>query len=168
MIIEFAVAVAQHIPMESRDVAVEYFYPGASIMPDMMKLETGIPALTSPITLSETSPSSTDAADRASLTSTDTRESADPRDSTDGPSGAAAREEKKARGMFGGLMSGSGSGKMQKPPPTSQAQAGKPAAAAAGRETPSKEEKVRMCVGISVQIRGRSVLTKASVYGMAV
>ena len=169
MIIELAVAVAQHIPMESRDVAVEYFYPGASLQPDMMKVESGIPALTSPIMLSETSPSSTDAADRASLKSTDTRESADPRDSTDGPSGAAAREEKKARGMFGGLMSGGGSGKVQKPPPTSQAQGGKPSAAAAGgRETPSKEEKVRMCVGISVQIRGRSVLTKASVYGMAV
>jgi hypothetical protein len=170
MIIDLAVAVAQHIPMESRDVAIEYYYPGASIVPDMMKVESGIPALTLPIAISETSPSSAgDAADRASLKSTDTRESVDPRDSTEGPSGAASREEKKARGMFGGLMGGSGGAKMQKPPPTSGAPTSKPPAApATGRETPSKEEKVRLCVGISVQTRGRSVLAKASVYGMAV
>jgi hypothetical protein len=169
MIIELAVAVAQHIPMESRDVAVEYYYPGAAIVPDLMKVENGIPALASPISVSETSPSSAgDAADRASLKSTDTRESADPRDSIEGPSGAAAREEKKARGMFGGLMSGGGGAKVQKPPPTSGTSTSKPAAAVAGRETPSKEEKVRLCVGISVQIRGRSMLAKASVYGMAV
>jgi hypothetical protein len=162
MIIELAVSVAQHIPLESRDVAIEYFYPGAPIVPDLMKLETGIPQLVAPIVVSEISPSSAgDAADRASLQSTDTRDSADPRESTDG---AAAREEKKARGMFGGLMSGGSSGgnKMQKPPPTSQAQQ-----AVGGRETPSKEEKVRLSVGISVQIRGRSVLSKAMVYGMA-
>ena len=77
----------------------------------------------------------------------------------------AAREEKKARGMFGGLMSGGGGAKVQKNPPTSVGPPvvpGKPS----GRETPIKEERVRLCVGISVQIRGRSVLAKAPVYGM--
>ncbi|KIW04789.1 hypothetical protein, variant [Verruconis gallopava] len=178
MIIDLAVTVAQHIPMESRDVSVEYYYPGTPIATDLMKIENGIPALTTPVAPAETSPSSAgggDIGDHASVKSTDTRESSaadQTRDSTDG--GAASREEKKARGMFGGLMSGgSGGAKIQKQQPTSGTPTSKSvsgmaaAATSGGRETPAKEEKVRLCVGMGVQIRGRIVLAKAPVYGMS-
>ena len=46
MIIELVVSMAIHLPLESRDVQIEYFPPGHSIMQEHMKMETGIPPLT--------------------------------------------------------------------------------------------------------------------------
>lgn len=146
---------------------MEYYYPGAAITPDLMKVEMGIPALTNPILAIETSPSSIgDAAERASLKSTDS--GADPRESSEATAG-----EKKARGMFGGLMGGNTGGKVVKAAPGGSGGGGgapknAAPAAAARSETPVKEEKVRLSVGLSVQIRGKVVLAKASVYGMSV
>ena len=39
----------KHLPLESREVHIEYFYPGHPIAADLMKVESGIPALTAPI-----------------------------------------------------------------------------------------------------------------------
>lgn len=163
MILDLAVNVASHVPLESREVIIEYFNPLFPLQVEVMKIETGIPALTNPIVVTEISPSSIAGAeaDRASLKSTGTRDSTDvPDDATGG------RDEKKGRSMFGGLMGGVGS-KVTKPVPGSAANS---AAASAkgvqpGRETPKdKEERVRISTGLAVQIRGRSVLVKAPVY----
>jgi len=45
MIIELAVSMTTHLPLESRDVQIDYFMPGDPVSTEMMKLETGIPAL---------------------------------------------------------------------------------------------------------------------------
>jgi len=177
-----AIKIAVHVPVESRDVQIEYYQPLHHVLPEVMKIEIGIPALMNPIVATEISPSSitsgggapVDSADRASLKSTDTKESSVADDI--GPQG---KEEKRSRGMFSGLMSSGGS-KVAKPPPSSsgappqqQQQVppqGQGPPKQSGRETPTlqKEERVRMAVGIGVQIRGRSVLVKAPVYGMGV
>ncbi|KAL8722117.1 MAG: hypothetical protein Q9225_001361 [Loekoesia sp. 1 TL-2023] len=48
MIVELAVGIASNLPLESRDVFVEYVYPNARIDENIMKLETGLPPLTNP------------------------------------------------------------------------------------------------------------------------
>jgi hypothetical protein len=178
MIVDLAVNVAVHVPLESRDVVIEYFPPYYPILPELMKVEVGIPPLTNAIIPIETSPS--DSTDRASLKSNDTKDSS--HDINDGPGGNAQskddREGKRGRSMFGGLMGGTGN-KVVKPtpggPPTSGVKTNPAQGAAAGqgtaggRETPTqKEERVRLAVGFAVQIRGRSVLAKAPVYSTPV
>jgi hypothetical protein len=48
MIIELAVGIAANLPIESRDVCIEYFMPGMPIMEGYMKLEPGMPPLLNP------------------------------------------------------------------------------------------------------------------------
>ncbi|KAF2497275.1 hypothetical protein BU16DRAFT_436893, partial [Lophium mytilinum] len=163
MIVELAINIAQHVPLESREVHIEYFHPGHSLAPDFMKMETGIPALTNPIH----DPNAD--ADKASLKSTasDLRDSATSSDLGD---------NRGKRGMFGSLMGNPKKG------PASPAQLGKqqPTASGAGSSQVSlsqqppgssngpKEEqippRVRLAVGFAVQIRGKSILMKAPVY----
>jgi hypothetical protein len=167
MIVELAISIAQHLPLESREVHIEYFQPGHSIVPDLMKIESGVPALTSPIV-------ELDEADRASLKSVASK-------MEDGPSTAEqelqnqqnlqpAKEDKK-RGMFGF----GGSKK-----PTTPAALGKRESslgqsgsqqsltpAPPGSSSGPKDEppaRVRLSVGVAVQIRGKTVLSKAPVY----
>ena len=172
MILDLAVNVAVHVPLESRDVVIEYFPPYYPIIPDVMKVDTGIPALTNAIVPTETSPS--DSADRASLQSNDTKDSS--MDNNDGQVPGASKDEREGRkrGMFGGLIGGGNNSKLAKqapsgPTPSSGVKAnvaqGAAGQATGGRETPTqKEERVRLAVGLAVQIRGRSVLCKAPVY----
>ncbi len=48
MIIELAVAIANYLPNESRDVCIEYYMPGTMINDAYMKLEPGLPQLVNP------------------------------------------------------------------------------------------------------------------------
>lgn len=48
MIIELAIGLSSSLPMESRDVCVEYYMPGSFINETYMKMEPGIPPLTHP------------------------------------------------------------------------------------------------------------------------
>jgi hypothetical protein len=48
MIIELAVGIAVNLPIESRDVCIEYFMPGMPIVEAYMKLESGMPPLVNP------------------------------------------------------------------------------------------------------------------------
>jgi len=176
MIVELAVKIATHLPCESREVVVEYYWSGTPFTQELMKIETNnIPALTNPIEATKESPSeegsvksgSAKAAAAATNTTVDDEQLDDMRD----------KDDKARRGMFGSLKAGGPS--LKKPPPPSnidpravrgsneraggsQTTLGKEP----GRETPTpmKEERVRLCVGVSVQIRGRSVLAKAPVY----
>ena len=48
MIIELAIGIAANLPVESRDVCIEYFMPGMPIVEAYMKLEPGMPPLVNP------------------------------------------------------------------------------------------------------------------------
>lgn len=190
MIVELAVNIAQHLPLESREVHIEYFPPGHGIVADLMKMEAGIPALTSPIV----DPNAD--ADRASLKSiaSDMRDSASssiaeqenpsgqPQNQNQGNNPGANMlmnkdpgENKRGRGMFGGLM---GPKKGTNTPPQLGKQQSSTVGAGGsqvsltqqppGSSNGPKEEppppRVRMAVGVAVQIRGKSILIKAPVY----
>ena len=155
MIIELVVSIAIHLPLESRDVVIEYFMPGYSIMNEQMKLETGIPALS--ISVAD------DAAERASMKSA----ASDITDITDSNShGESAPSKKKS--MLSALT---GTGKSK--PTGAQGKHSGAGASSSSLNRPESSQgmkedmppRVRMAAGIGVQIRGRSVLVKAPVFG---
>lgn len=168
MIVELAVSIAQHLPLESREVHIEYFTPGHSLVPDHMKMESGIPPLTAPI-------AELDDADRASLKSVASRldDSASVGDQDMQGQGPQPAKEDKKRGFFGGLGT-------SKKPTTAPASLGKrettlgqggsqqslngPPGSSSGQKDEAPPQRVRLAVGVAVQIRGKSVLIKAPVY----
>ncbi|KAF2843541.1 hypothetical protein M501DRAFT_924136 [Patellaria atrata CBS 101060] len=171
MIVELAVKLAVNLPLESRDVLIEYFPPGHPILPDVMSIESGVPPLTNPH----------DDADRASLVSTasDLKESPSEREGGETPVSAGGNvanskdQDKSRRGMFGNFMGSKKTG----PPSTQQKQAagagGSQVSLTQGQQPPGssngpKEDqqppRVRMAAGLAIQIRGKSVLVKAPVY----
>jgi hypothetical protein len=164
MIVELAVSIAQHLPLESREVHIEYFPPGHGIVSEFMKLESGIPALTAPIL-------ELDDADRASVRSMASRH--DDSASVDEPlQGGQPPKEDKKRGMFG-----FGAAKKTTAPTTlgkresSLGQGGSqqsltqnPPGSSGGPKDEASAPRVRMAVGVAVQIRGKSILIKAPVY----
>lgn len=160
MIVELAVSIAQHLPLESREVHIEYFPPGHGIVAELMKMESGIPALTAPIV-------ELDEADRASLRSVASK-------IDDGVSLAEQDQmtqpkEDKKRGMFSFVASKKPASLGKRD--SSLGQGGSQQSLTQNRPGSaggSKEEmpapRVRMAVGVAVQIRGKSVLIKAPVY----
>ncbi|KAJ4362660.1 hypothetical protein N0V95_001368 [Ascochyta clinopodiicola] len=168
MIVELAVSIAQHLPLESREVHIEYFPPGHGIVPEFMKMESGIPPLTSPIV-------EIDEADRVSLKSVASKLDDAPVGDQDvqGQQGSQAPKEDKKRGFFGGLGA-------SKKPTTAPASLGKresslgqggsqqsltaPPGSSSGLKDDVSPPRVRLAVGVAVQIRGKSVLMKAPVY----
>lgn len=169
MIIELAISIAQHLPLESREVHIEYFPPGHGIVADFMKLESGIPALTAPIM-------ELDDADRASIRSMASRPddnmSIAEQEQAQLQGGQPQKEDKK-RGMFGFGASKKATaspailGKRE----SSLGQGGSqqsltqhPPGSSGGPKDESPPPRVRMAVGVAVQIRGKSILIKAPVY----
>ena len=168
MIIELAISIAQHLPLESREVHIEYFPPGHGIVPDFMKIESGIPALTAPIL-------ELDDADRASIRSMtskhDDNMSVADQEQAHVQGGQPPKEDKK-RSMFG-----FGTAKKVSGPPSlgnrestlgqggsQQSLAQNPPGSSGGPKEDSAPPRVRMAVGVAVQIRGKSILIKAPVY----
>lgn len=173
MIVELAVGIAQHLPLESREVHIEYFHPGHSIVSEFMKMESGIPALTIPI-------QEHDDADHASLKSVASKmedsasitehDQQNPQGQQGGPNSKEPIDKK--RGMFGfgaskkpqnpaslgkresSLGQGGSQQSLSQPPSGSSA---------AAKEEPPPP-RVRLAVGVAVQIRGKSILIKAPVY----
>lgn len=158
MIVELVVAILNHLPFESRDVSIEYFLPGQPISADLMRVEQGVPALVSPM-------AELPVEDRGSVRS---------------HSGEIARDElpeemqiqqqvpaeAAKKGLFGGLMGGN---KKAAPAKGNGGAAGasqnsllQPPGSSGG----PKEERVRLCVSLGLQIRGKMVLSKAPVYKM--
>ena len=155
MIIELVVSILIHLPVESRDVVIEYFPPGYSIMQDQMKFESGIPPLTTSI--------ADDQAERASMKSA----ASDITDNTDGGMSHGEAQPKK-RSMLSALT---GTGKNK----TTSAQAKHAGAGGSqnslhrpessqGQQKADAPPQVRMAAGIGVHIRGRTVLVKAPVF----
>ncbi|KAF2657666.1 hypothetical protein K491DRAFT_321330 [Lophiostoma macrostomum CBS 122681] len=172
MIVELAVNIAQHLPLESREVHIEYFSPGHGIVPDFMKLETGIPALTSPILDTDDTASLRSVAskvdDNASITEQDGTQQqhqneppkTDTADKKRSMFGFGSTKQKPANtpAQLGKRESTLGQGgsqqSLQQPPPGSSS----------GPKTDSPPPRVRLAVGVAVQIRGKSILVKAPVY----
>jgi hypothetical protein len=178
MIIELAISIAQHLPLESREVHIEYFPPGHGIVPEFMKMETGIPALTAPIAeLAE------DHDDHASVRSVASK--VDDNAAATGDDYQAQQKdlqnpqlpkEDKKRSMFG---FGGGSKKPTTVPASlskrestlgaggsQQNLAQNPPGSSGGPKDEPPAPRVRMAVGFAVQIRGKSILIKAPVYSL--
>ncbi|KAL8962954.1 MAG: hypothetical protein Q9193_000729 [Seirophora villosa] len=197
MIVELAVGIASNLPLESRDVFVEYVYPNARIEESIMKLETGLPPLTNPgegIIEDSIPRSSTDKADFDNSNNNNEIDSLkDNNEDLDSPSHnnssnnnqqaqsqpqpkpESLQAGKKKGGMFGGFMGGKKAGAV---PGGSGVQAQKDLAvkelqmgsSAGGKkeEEKTREERVRLCAFMAVEVRGRSVLVKAPVWTHAV
>ena len=172
MIVELAISIAQHLPLESREVHIEYFPPGHGILSEFMKLESGIPALTAPIL-------EVDEADRASLRSVaskdvDNASLAEQEQLAAQQQNSQLPKEEKKRSVFG---FGGGSKKPTNAPATlgkrestlgaggsQQSLTQNPPGSSSGPKDEPPTSRVRMAVGFAVQIRGKSILMKAPVY----
>lgn len=165
MIIELVVSIAIHLPVESRDVIIEYYPPGYSILADQMKLETGIPALTTSI--------ADEAADRTSIKSTGS-DGTDTLDSSNTSLGASGEQVSRKKSMLSALTGGktknNGSSDQQQRKHVgagnSSGSLHRPDSSQGMRQDSQVQQpaRVRMTAGIGVQIRGRSVLVKAPVF----
>ena len=161
MIVELAVGIAANLPLESRDVFINYISPGTLVNEAYMKIESGLPLLTNP------GEGITDAgnADKGSE-DTNVSEAKDnghgeegipPTPAGGGSSGPPTSKESKKKSMFGGLI-GSGKRGQAAPGPA------QPVASVAPTPQPPKEDRVRFSTFLVVEVRGRSVLVRAPVY----
>ena len=161
-IVELAVGIAANIPLESRDVFVEYIMPGTLFSESYMKVEGALPALTNPgekVDDDSTSSDSTEEkgeADRDSgkdvpVQSTQTQQSQQQQQQLQ-------QQQGKKKGRFGGLMTSSKKPAQGPPPP------GNPRGADLPPPQAPKEERVRFAAFMAVEVRGRSTLVKAPVY----
>ena len=174
MIVELAVGIAANLPLESRDVFVKYVTPGVLVQEDWMKVEVGLPSLTSP------GEGPTDG-DSGSIVSKQTEETGSIESRDTGTSTGNGNEETakemamqqqaqqqqqqqaaqgKKKGMFTGFI-GSAAGKKSSVsgvPPAPQPQQ------VQQQPSPPKEDRVRFSTFMAVEVRSRSVLMKAPVY----
>lgn len=148
MIIELAVNMLAFIPLESRDVIIEYFLPGTPVSAELMKQENGIPSLEVSV--------ADDVAEQSS-----SRSSADGDDPMQGYGAEAERAKK--RGMLSTLTTKRAhavQGKLQGAG-SSSGSLGRPDSAGKDDSTP----RVRMAIGLAASIRGKTVLVKSPVHG---
>lgn len=165
MIIELAVSIAQCLPMESREIYIEYFMPGAPINETYMKVEAAPAPLTNPGATSmpaaplddsdetrdgtpEDSQSKIEneireAAGKAALATTGAGR-------TESQSTASSKEAKaQKKGSFlGGLVN--------KKTQSSSAGAGVSAKEATEQVAENNEGKIRMAVFFAVEVRGKT------------
>ncbi|KAL8662212.1 MAG: hypothetical protein Q9202_004894 [Teloschistes flavicans] len=182
MIVELAVGITANLPLESRDVFVEYIYPNARIDESVMKLEMGLPALTNPgegLMQDDTaSRSSVDKDHAGADDESSMKENDDPpepqqsqaqqqKDAATTSVSTSAANNKKKQSMFGSFIGGkkagavpSGSGVATQ----QQQQAQKEKEQQQREKDRDKEERVRFCAFMAVEVRGRSVLIKAPVW----
>ena len=175
MIVELAVGIAANLPLESRDVFVEYVVPGQAFNEAFMRIEAGLPPLTSPGDgLAEGETASLTCKQTEDTGSIDSRETGtsngaaatDEKDSSPQQQGQAGAGAKK-KGMFGNFIGGGapGSKKGSIASTSSSGQQGQgPAAGGLQGGAERKEERVRFSAFMAVEVRGRSVLVKAPVY----
>lgn len=174
-IVQLAVGIAGNLPQESRDVCVHYVTPGSLANENLMKIESGLPALTNPgeassegvtgekpseevgavVEQKENNPSGgVDESAASGVGSTNTGNIAA------GGANSSSTKETKKKSMFGALMGG-----VKKAPNSSTHQQ-----LQQQQQLPPlppqlpREERVRFSVFMAVEVRGRSVLMKAPVY----
>lgn len=161
MIVELAVGIASNLPLESRDVFVDYITPGTLVNETFMKIEIALPPLMNPGEGLTDSGSEKVTDDSGSVETKDASqgepETGPPAGSLGGvvPNVGTAKEQKK-KSMLGAWMSGGKKGASSSPGPVQQQPPQPP--------QPPKEERVRFAAFMAVEVRGRSVLVKAPVY----
>ncbi|KMP02289.1 hypothetical protein CIRG_10112 [Coccidioides immitis RMSCC 2394] len=177
MIVELAVGIAANIPLESRDVTVEYFLPGSPIIESHMKLETTLPPLANLVSESRQSPepssASTDRGDQGSLkelTMEGGSFEGDTSSSSTTNSGYSSKEGRK-KSVFGSLISK----KTHSTPNQGQTDSSRPGSVALrdGKERSEgdKDEpmRIRFAAFVAVEVRSKgvgNVIVKAPVYGL--
>lgn len=159
-IVELAVGLAANLPLESRDVFVNYVAPGTLVNEAYMKIEPALPPLVNPGDSLSEGAASEKSPDDSTGAASDTKDErpGDEATAVNNTGTAAATtsvtsKEQKKKSMFGGLMGGSKKSGATAAP---QQQAQPPPA--------PKEERVRFAAFMAVEVRGRSVLVKAPVY----
>ena len=180
MIVELAVGIAANLPLESRDVFVEYVFPGQLINEHYMKIESGLPALANPgdgpadgetasLTSKQTEETgSIDSRETGNSNGNNAVEDKDPSPGQPGQAGAVAKK----KGMFGSFIGGGGAGTKKASiastassgPSQGQVAGGGGGVGQGGVGAERKEERVRFSTFMAVEVRGRSVLVKAPVY----
>ena len=135
-IIELAVGISANLPLESRDVFIDYIMPGTIVNESFMKVEGALPALINP---GDGQPDM----ERASLGSLEDKDDDEGKDQAQG---------KQNKGMFGKLIGG-GAKKNPTAGPRADTQ-----------PTAPKEDRVRFAAFMSVEVRGKNMLIKAPVY----
>ena len=140
-IVELAVGIAANLPLESRDVFVDYVMPGTPVNDTYMKVESALPVLTNP--------GENEAGDRASVNSVEEKDEAGEAEAKE--AAAATAQQGRKKGILGGLMN------------KKQVSTGTPPGSSRGPEPP-KEERVRFAAFMSVEVRGKNMLIKAPVY----
>jgi hypothetical protein len=144
MIVELAVAMVAHLPLESRDVQIEYFTPLTPVNYEHMKPEAGIPSLGVSV--------ADEAGERASLRSA----ASDHTEDNKSTAGEHTREHRK-RDMLSALTGGAKKRENKNASSTSvDVQHTQPGE--------KDEARVRMAVGIAAFVRNRTVLVKAPVF----
>ena len=158
-IVELAVGIAANLPLESRDVYVDYVMPGTLYNETYMKVEASLPPLTNPGERSDDAADSNESSDEKD----EDRESAkdvptQAQQQQQQQQAAAQQQPPKKKGMFGGLMTSSKKSSSSTPPGSSRGPAPETQPSA------PKEERVRFAAFMAVEVRGRHTLVKAPVY----
>lgn len=185
-IIDLAIGLASSLPLESRDVCVTYYMPNSFINETYMKMDSGIPPLTSP---GASNDYPAELGDQASINSGDENSDAEAeKDSNGGPPprgdsahGSQPKKDSK-KGLFGTLV---GSSKKPSPPENggSAGQGNRMGSAGSGIAGPGpkdresleklnreRERRIRFSTFVGVEVRGKgkeggNILVKAPCYG---
>ncbi|KAI9780393.1 MAG: hypothetical protein M1816_002879 [Peltula sp. TS41687] len=173
MIVELAVGLAANLHLESRDVFVNYPMPRSVVLPDKVKLETGLPPLTRPVggvDDTTTDKGSISGADGASQSSESRGDLVDPERRNSDTSSLKDQQAPKKRSMLGGFIG-------KKSAPSQQTTAGETSmmqqqpSNSGSQASPTQQaqedgdvQKVRVAAFMSVEVRGRSILVKAPVW----
>ena len=160
-IVELAVGIAANVPLESRDVFVNYIMPGTIVNEAYMRVEGALPALTNP---------GENLSDSNSIGSGDEKEETDRESLKDVPpqqqqsqqqqGQQPAQQHKKKPGMLSNLIGS----KKPVAGPTAPGNARVGLAGAEPGQQPPKEERVRFAAFMSVEVRGKNMLIRAPVY----
>ncbi|EGD92035.2 hypothetical protein H112_00325 [Trichophyton rubrum D6] len=179
MIVELAVGISGNIPLESRDISIEYFLPGATITDSHMKIETTLPPLSNPGIEprlgSEPSSAATDRVDQSSIKGIEAAISSseatggDEKDSNF-PTQPQPASQGRKKSVFGSLISkkphsGPGNSTDSMRPPSGHFREREEAAEAAREK--ENENRIRFAAFVAVEVRGKgtgNVIVKAPVY----
>ena len=158
-IVELAVGIAANIPLESRDVFVEYIMPGTLFSESYMKVENALPALTNPGEKVEDDSTGSDSADEKGEADLDSGKDVPVQVTQTQQLQQLQQQQGKKKGRFGGLMASNKKPPQGLPPPPGNPRGTDPPLSQA-----PKEERVRFAAFMAVEVRGRSTLVKAPVY----
>lgn len=153
MIVENAIGIAEKIPLESRDVCVDYFPPGTVLNESLMRIETTVPPLTKVAVKPDQTVQSSEDQDR----SDEVEDSSSSNSAQE--SGSAPPQKEKRRTVFSSLM-----GKKPGRKETDEKDA--------PQQTQSQSQvqsQIRFAAFLTAEVRGKgptNVLVKSPVYVM--